>query len=375
MESGERPVFYGKISVGDIVKRTFNIFKSNFSRFLLPFLILYSILGLILSSIYYGLFDLTYDELLELLEEALELQEEEIFLAFLVFSVAFLALIFFLFIGTGIVIQMAADAHEGKEIDLGKSFRVASSKIFSLIGAALLVGIITLIGSLLIIPGILFYVWFSLSAQAIILENKSAKASLSRSKELVKGNWWRTFGVIVVIMIIIYMINMIGSIIGYYLYDQVKEDYSDFTAMTIYFVFSFVFLAFLIPLYAIALTLLFIDLRIRQTLTPQVVKRPIISPRIADLCPQCSIRLPLEAQFCPNCGTKIIKEEEKRPKEKIKTCQFCGASVPIEAVFCIQCGRKLPKIEEGKGKICSNCGLTNPPDALFCSNCGSRLRT
>ena len=369
MESGERPAFYGKISVGDIVKRTFTIYKSNFSKFSLPFLILYSVMGLVLSSIYYGLFDLSYDDLLEI-------QDKKISLVISVIIVTIPVLIFFLFITTGMVIQMAADAHEGKEVDLGKSFRVASSKIFSLIGAALLVGIITLIGLfLLIIPAILFYVWFSLSAQAVILESKSATASLSRSKELVKGNWWKTFGFIVAIMIIISLINIIGSIIGYYLYDQIKEDYSEFTAMTIFFVFSYIFLAFLIPLYAIGLTLLFIDLRRKQTLTPQVVRRPTITPRIAGLCPQCGIQLPLEADYCPNCGTRIIKEEEKRLEEKIKTCQFCGASVPIEASFCIQCGRKLPKIEEGKEKICHVCGLANPSDALFCSNCGSRLKT
>ena len=371
MEDREKPVFYGKISIGDIVKRTFKIFKSNFSRFLLPFLILYSVMAVILSLFYFGFFDLSYEDLLEL-------QEKELSLVISVIIVTVLALIIFLFIATGIVIQMAADAHEGKEIDLGKSFRVASSKIFSLIGAALLVGIITLIGLFLfIIPGILFYVWYSLSAQAVILESKSAKASLSRSKELVKGNFWKTFGLIVVIMMIMGIINLIGTVIGDYLYNQIKEDYSEFTTITIFLVFSYIFLAFLTPLYAIALTLLFIDLRIKETLTPQAVKRPTLFPGRPGLCPQCGIQLPLETDtlYCPNCGTKIIKEKERRPEKEIKTCLFCGAIVPIEAIFCTQCGRKLPKIEEGKEKICPICGIKNPFDALYCANCGSRLKS
>ena len=373
MESGEKPVFYGKISVRDIVKRTFNIFKSNFSRFLLPFLILYSVMAVILSLFYYSFFDLSYDDLLEL-------QEEELALVISVIIVTILAFIIFLFIAAGMVIQMVADAHEGKELDLGRSFRVASSKIFNLIGAAILVGFLTLIGLFLfIIPGILFYVWFSLSAQAVILEDKSAKDSLSRSKELVKGNWWKTFGVIFVIGIFLFILNLIANFIGGFLYDQIREDHSEYIAITVFFVFSYVLLAFLAPLYAIALTLLFIDLRIRETLplqvTPQVARKPVVFPIRAGLCQQCGIQLPVEADYCPNCGTKIKKEEEKRPEEKIKTCQFCGANVPIEAIFCIQCGRKLPKIEEGKEKICHVCGLANPPNALFCSNCGSRLKT
>jgi len=368
MESGERPLFYGKIGVGDIVKRTFNIFKSNFSRFLLPFLILYGVMAIIFSLIYHGFFDLSYDDLLKLQEKDLDLVISVIIVTILVF-------IIFLFIAIGMVIQMVADAHEGKEVDLGKSFKVASSKMFSLIGAAILVGILTLIGLFLfIIPGILFFVWFSLSAQAVILEDKSAKDSLSRSKELVKGNWWKTFGVIIVIGIFLFIINIIGNFISDYLYDQIREDYSESIAITIFLVFSYVFLAFLSPLYAIALTLLFIDLRIKQTLTlkvtPQVVRKPSVFPKRAGLCQQCSIQLPIEADYCPNCGTKIRKEEEKRPEEK--TCQFCGTSVPVEASFCIQCGRKLPKIEEGK--FCTQCGIKNPIGALYCANCGSRLK-
>jgi hypothetical protein len=49
---------------------------------------------------------------------------------------------------------------------------------------------------LVIIPGVLFYVWFSLSAQAIAIDDQRYFSAMGRSRELVRGSWWRVFGIL-----------------------------------------------------------------------------------------------------------------------------------------------------------------------------------
>jgi hypothetical protein len=46
------------------------------------------------------------------------------------------------------------------------------------------------------------YVWFALAAPILIMERRGVIASLRRSAEIVRGRWWRTFGVLVLSQVI-----------------------------------------------------------------------------------------------------------------------------------------------------------------------------
>jgi len=77
-----------------------------------------------------------------------------------------------------------------------------------LIGAGLLSYIMVLAGALLcLIPGLYIGVVLTPMAAIIIEENKGIGESIGRSFDLVKENWWRTFG----FMFVMYVIVWIGS--------------------------------------------------------------------------------------------------------------------------------------------------------------------
>ena len=46
------------------------------------------------------------------------------------------------------------------------------------------------------------YVWFALATPALVMERRGVFASLRRSAEIVRGRWWRTFGVLVLSQVI-----------------------------------------------------------------------------------------------------------------------------------------------------------------------------
>lgn len=66
-----------------------------------------------------------------------------------------------------------------------------------LLGAALLIGL-TVIGGLilLIVPGLIFAVWFSLTAYAIVDEDLGVIDGMKRSRNLVRNRFWDTAGVL-----------------------------------------------------------------------------------------------------------------------------------------------------------------------------------
>ncbi len=68
---------------------------------------------------------------------------------------------------------------------------------------------------LLIIPGIIFFIYWFFSFYIIFDENKGILHSLKRSKELVKGSWWRVCSYLIIIFLLcalVWLIVLVPSI-------------------------------------------------------------------------------------------------------------------------------------------------------------------
>jgi len=82
-----------------------------------------------------------------------------------------------------------------KDPDIKEILLEAKKYAFKFIIISLLIVFFVLLWSLLlIIPGIIAGIFFSLALWAYINEGYTGKAALARSKELIKGNWWAVFG-------------------------------------------------------------------------------------------------------------------------------------------------------------------------------------
>jgi hypothetical protein len=61
----------------------------------------------------------------------------------------------------------------------------------------LLFALIVVVGVLLlVVPGILFLVWFALAGPVVKIERRGALAALRRSRELVRGSFWHVLGIV-----------------------------------------------------------------------------------------------------------------------------------------------------------------------------------
>ena len=106
---------------------------------------------------------------------------------------------------TGMVVELVADVQDGRrDATPGQLLRAATPVLGPLILVALVVGILTVIGFvLLIVPGLILLTVWSVAAPVVVLERPPGLRAMRRSRELVRGNGWPVFGVIFVLVVLV----------------------------------------------------------------------------------------------------------------------------------------------------------------------------
>jgi hypothetical protein len=102
-----------------------------------------------------------------------------------------------------------------KSVGVKEAFNQGVKKYFwKYFGFVFVVGFfLTLLFLLLVIPGIIFMVYWIFGVYVLIAEKKGIMDSLRRSREIVKGNWWRVFGFFLLIIVIAGVVSSIASFI------------------------------------------------------------------------------------------------------------------------------------------------------------------
>ena len=177
-----------ELTFGQLLSRGWEIYKNNFKTFLLIILVIYVPINLILN----------------LLPESAQPNFESIQLEVYVSQILELIL--------GIIATLAVAYAVNKIINkktpqLWESIKSALLVWDKAILTTLIAGIILIaLFFLLIIPGIIYAVYYTFFLYAIILKDVKFKGALDFSKNLVKGRWWRVFGIAVFASIFISII-------------------------------------------------------------------------------------------------------------------------------------------------------------------------
>ncbi len=117
---------------------------------------------------------------------------------------------------TGFVVRLVQDVRDGRrDMTVGELFSAASPAIGSLIIWSILSGIAIGIGFIfLIIPGLILMTIWAVGAPAIVAEDVGPLGAFGRSYELVRGQAWSVFGVLVVVFLIMIVAFLIAGLIG-----------------------------------------------------------------------------------------------------------------------------------------------------------------
>jgi hypothetical protein len=100
---------------------------------------------------------------------------------------------------TALSVIVVQELGGGTAPTLGGALRAAAHRFPAVIGA-IAVYVVGVTGGmvLLILPGIWLLVLWYFAAQAAVVDGLGPIASVRRSRELVRGSWWRVFGLILV---------------------------------------------------------------------------------------------------------------------------------------------------------------------------------
>lgn len=103
----------------------------------------------------------------------------------------------------GLVVYAAIGKLNGRSIQIDEVVGVGVRFILPLFGLALLQALGIAIGTmLLIVPGLILMVMWSVATAALVIEKRGVFASLQRSRDLTRGNRWSIFGLLVVYFIL-----------------------------------------------------------------------------------------------------------------------------------------------------------------------------
>jgi hypothetical protein len=106
---------------------------------------------------------------------------------------------------TGMVVELVADVQDGRrDATPGQLLRAVSPVIGQLIVVAFAAALGVLIGLfLIVVPGLILLTVWSVAAPVVVLERPPGLQALRRSRELVRGNGWQVFGVILVLDLLV----------------------------------------------------------------------------------------------------------------------------------------------------------------------------
>lgn len=263
------------MSIGGILDKTFTIYRENFVRFVAIAAVVYVPIGL-LTAVSATLTAGGFTQDTELMAPSADLSESMetamvdsdagggLAIAGVVgFLIAMLLGIVGKVLASGALLRSVSEYYLGNDVSVGEAYQYVLPKIGTLIWAGFLVGLVTALGFLLlIVPGIIFGLWFALVTPAIIVEGLAASQGMSRSKALASGNLGKIFSTLfvagIISAIIAGIVTWAGGFLGAAMFATGPGSWfvSQFTQ-----VLGEVLAA---PIWAVAVVLLYYDLRIRK---------------------------------------------------------------------------------------------------------------
>jgi hypothetical protein len=164
----------------------------------------------------------------------------------------------------GALVEAVRDVRDGKrDLSIGETFSRVQPRLSAIIPAGLIAGIAIVIGLiLLIVPGLFLLTIWAVIIPVIVLEGRSAGESFGRSRELVRGNGWNVFGVIVITVALTIVANIVVGIATFWLPDEVGSFVQSVLSNTV-----------VAPFMAVALTLTYFALA-----RPAAAETPLATP-------------------------------------------------------------------------------------------------
>ena len=115
----------------------------------------------------------------------------------------------------GFVVELVSADESNRRATSGELLQAVTPLLGTLLVISILFAIALIIGFILIIiPGLILLTIWSVTVPVAVLEQRGVFGSFSRSRELVRGNGWNVFGVIVIVWLVAIALNILATIVA-----------------------------------------------------------------------------------------------------------------------------------------------------------------
>lgn len=199
---------------GEIFSKSWVEYKNNFSAIFFLIFLFIGIPSLIISliSISWFSFDESVRAVLmnpDLIKSSLSPEVWTYLITMPVLGIISLLLTCFVYAGL-ISISVKASRFSFRELLKFGKHSFFKNLLFTIVIAIFLFGLLLL----LIIPGIIFAIYWIFGVYVLFDEDKPILKSLKRSREIVRGKWWRVFGYIILLSLILIGIAIVAGLIA-----------------------------------------------------------------------------------------------------------------------------------------------------------------
>src|SRR6185503_19937928 len=180
--------------IGDVLSEAWGLYKRFFGQFFLTALVVFVVLDLLAALVDRASGDNT---------------RVNVFWALLG---ALISVVGYFWVQAALI-ETVNDVRDGRaDRSIGETYSAVRPRLASATIAAILAGIgIGLI--LLIIPGLYLLTIWSMVIPVVVIERRSAGEAFGRSREVVSGNFWSVFGLIIVTFLLVAIASLVVRLI------------------------------------------------------------------------------------------------------------------------------------------------------------------
>lgn len=101
-------------------------------------------------------------------------------------------------LAAGACYRAITSAYLGEQTGWRDSLAFAARRLHSILWVSIITGVISVLGLIAcLLPGVYLFVSFTVAVPVLLTEQRRGFSALGRSRELVRGFWWRTLGIVV----------------------------------------------------------------------------------------------------------------------------------------------------------------------------------
>jgi hypothetical protein len=256
--SAPAPLRLRPLEIGDLLDETFRIYRRHF--------LLFAGISLILAIPAAGLASYVIALFANFVQLANTSQSPDfngLLGLLVVYAIGYLVILLLAPFTYGAVIYAACESAQGRAVTIWGALRGVLRRYFAILGYLFL---IALMGLFFCLFPLWIWIWVGWVTvlPVMFVENTGLGAAMGRSWRLVQGRWWRTFLIVFLVVLIWYVVqialggflSLASGLLGIVVSQYVALAISQAVAVLVS--------ALAIPVFQIAIVLIYFDLRVRR---------------------------------------------------------------------------------------------------------------